>query len=441
MVESANLAWRRQVLEEATRLRGALKDAQKRRQVTLEESLEAPLPTESTEMKLFEEAQAKLKRNTTRLEQLRRQVEENHLGAHDRDDHYAIEAANANLVFLEMAEQEMERTQQRMKELEAEDTSGAQDADHETENNHPTPLSETKKSNSFKAVAGFGAQLNEVVPVSTEAASAHAAVAAAAKEETTAAAAATAAKGEKEKNIPKISAEMIKEAESTWTRMAKENPITTRTNRAATEDASHSISTESSRTRAASSASAADFAKPKTVKKEEVTFDVLCKDMHLTSSPLVFFNLACFQSGIDAEMDVMLPICGYAVAGRMLCVMGPSGTNSTTLRVALSEPAASATGREVHVADFTVGELVEVCDSILRPENVPPAEPLLDFLGLRAIENVQVGTCIQRGAAEGAASLGTPRGAHNPDMPTPRNPNTPRFRGTGVSLFPSNAFF
>jgi hypothetical protein len=68
----------------------------------------------------------------------------------------------------------------------------------------------------------------------------------------------------------------------------------------------------------------------------------------------------------EMATEVMDPICGYAIAARMMAVMGPPGTNTAVLRVALSDMHVEAS-REVLVTDFTVGDFVEVAKTIIAP--------------------------------------------------------------------------
>eukprot|EP00300_Choanocystis_sp_HF-7_P001249 c11005_g1_i1.p1 GENE.c11005_g1_i1~~c11005_g1_i1.p1 ORF type:complete len:1385 (+),score=292.59 c11005_g1_i1:330-4157(+) len=224
-------------------------------------------------------------------------------------------------------------------------------------------------------------------------------------------------------NIPKLvhTASMIQRAEDTWERMRDQ----TNQEQAAAAASSSTASTQ-------------ETSKPAPeVPQGPVTWDHIRKEMHLSSSPLVFFNLACFQGAGEADLDVMHPICGYAVAGRLLAVMGPPGTDTSTLRVALSDfpkDPSNPNQREVLVADFTVKDLFEVCDSILRPDDVRPDVSLISHFGLEKEADVQIGTCIQRGASDLKSTMGTPRGSRNPEMPTPRNPTTPRFRGTQAAV-------
>lgn len=393
------------MLEEATRLRSALKEAQHRRAVKKYNPVQVETEVYvSPEMMMFEEAQAQLQKNTNRLEALRKQVEM---------ESQSAEAEHAQLAFLDMAEKEMERTRQRMEELEMETPSEVAD-----ESPSPAPMSKTATDSSLPESQHSDGDVDHdeegslpALPTST-----------------TALIATPSDMGIKPLDIASVqkslenprqlherSVSMDQRDEQTWNNMMQEAPPTPAHHKQPSNDSS-------------------EFARPKALKKEEVTFDSIRKEMQLTSSPLVFFNLACFQNNGDADLDVMLPICGYAVAGRMLCVMGPPGTNTAILRVALSEPPQVPGQREVHVADFTIRDLVEVSDSILRPDYLSPSVPLLQHLELEAVADVQIGTCIQRGVSDSDSSMGTPRGSRNPEAPTPRNPTTPRFRGTGAGI-------
>lgn len=401
------------MLEEATRLRSALKEAQHRRAVKKTEP--DPLPCSdlivSPEMAMFEEAEAELQKNTARLAALRKQVE---------SESQSVEAEHAQLAFLDMAEKEMERTRKRMEELEMETASEATEGPTSPVASSKT---ETDVSNASESAADDEGQDNEdesLPPVKT-------------LPVTTALIAAPSERRPSEKSIKPLDISAVQKAaensranhersvsmdqrdEQTWNTMMTEAPPTPATQKPDSVEVNQ-------------------FARPKAVKKDEITFDSIHKEMRLTSSPLVFFNLACFQNTGDSDLDVMLPICGYAVAGRMLCVMGPPGTNTAILRVALSEPPQVSGQREVHVADFTIRDLVEVSDSIIRPDYLAPSVPLLKHLELEAVADIQIGTCIQRGMNDSNSTMGTPRGSRNPEAPTPRNPTTPRFRGTGAGI-------
>jgi len=159
--------------------------------------------------------------------------------------------------------------------------------------------------------------------------------------------------------------------------------------------------------------------------------------MQLSSSPLIFFNLACFQGQSEADMEVMHPICGYAVAGKLLAVLGPPGTDTSTLRVALSGMPQEGP-RDVLVADFTVASLLHVGDGSLRTSDMDPSKSMIEILELEDAADVVIGTCIQRGLRSGQnPTQGTPRGSRTPEAPTPRNPHAACFPGSQAGLHKS----
>eukprot|EP00301_Raphidiophrys_heterophryoidea_P006718 c12686_g1_i1.p1 GENE.c12686_g1_i1~~c12686_g1_i1.p1 ORF type:complete len:1482 (+),score=399.00 c12686_g1_i1:161-4606(+) len=166
-------------------------------------------------------------------------------------------------------------------------------------------------------------------------------------------------------------------------------------------------------------------------------YSTILSHMQLTSSPLIFFNLACFQGQSEADMEVMHPICGYAVAGKLLAVLGPPGTDTSTLRVALSGMPQEGP-RDVLVADFTVASLLTVGDSALRTSEMDPSKSILEILELEDAADVVIGTCIQRGLRSGQnPTQGTPRGSRTPEAPTPRNPHAQSFPGSQAGLHKS----
>eukprot|EP00301_Raphidiophrys_heterophryoidea_P005050 c12155_g1_i1.p1 GENE.c12155_g1_i1~~c12155_g1_i1.p1 ORF type:complete len:1458 (+),score=411.83 c12155_g1_i1:214-4587(+) len=169
-------------------------------------------------------------------------------------------------------------------------------------------------------------------------------------------------------------------------------------------------------------------------------YDAILSHMQLSSSPLIFFNLACFQGQNPGNIEVTHPICGYSVAGRILAVMGPTGSDTSTLRTALSGGPVEQRDASVLVVDFTVASLLQVAESSIRTSEMTTDKTLIEILGLEEAASVVIGTCIQRGAraaSTGAQEDGTPRGSRTPEAPTPRNLNAPTFANSRAGLYKS----
>jgi hypothetical protein len=140
---------------------------------------------------------------------------------------------------------------------------------------------------------------------------------------------------------------------------------------------------------------------------------------HNQQRPSLFFNLACFLPNISTDrIDMMQPICGYALIGRIVAVMGPPETDLATFLRALTgiEPqTAREAGQEqqeeapppqpspadVLHRNLTVFDLLKIAESTRPDRGSQPvhesAQSLLNNLGLIDVADTRIGTLIQRG--------------------------------------------
>eukprot|EP00299_Pterocystis_sp_00344_P009813 c4248_g1_i1.p1 GENE.c4248_g1_i1~~c4248_g1_i1.p1 ORF type:complete len:1010 (-),score=291.47 c4248_g1_i1:87-2753(-) len=143
--------------------------------------------------------------------------------------------------------------------------------------------------------------------------------------------------------------------------------------------------------------------------------------------PSLFFNLACFLPNMVTDrIDMMQPICGYALVGRIVAIMGPQETDLSAFLRALSgsEPAtARADGEEAPAPPtpssrldvlhrvLTVFELLKIAESTRADRGSQPinetTKALLVNLGLEEVADAKIGSMIQRGLSPSEAGTAT----------------------------------
>eukprot|EP00299_Pterocystis_sp_00344_P011579 c5427_g1_i2.p1 GENE.c5427_g1_i2~~c5427_g1_i2.p1 ORF type:complete len:1360 (+),score=346.01 c5427_g1_i2:60-4139(+) len=417
--------WRLRVLAESERLKANLKEAKKRREAAKKEqgATHDRLNLDQIGLDALEDAHERLAQQTSRLRGVSVEVDARVGEANEAQE---VERSLAGqLAMLELAQKEMEKTAQKIEQI---DTEVAQTSDEDTSSTLSSPVLKPSQSlienaeTTWMHMTQNGGITERPMNFEDSPVSSNTQESPAKEEEEE-------EDEEEEDPTPQSPQSPPPQKQEQETVVPANEPVPVKPKLPVLELQKDKAPKPEAQKEAQKETHKVEFAMP--AKPEQVTFETIAKPMKVKASPLVFFNLACFQGSMQNDSEVMQPICGYAIATHTLAVLGPVYTNTSVLRVALSGMESS----HVFVTNFTVKSLVDLADSTLTTGDMDKSKSLLENLGLEAAADVVIGTCIQRGAREGVA--GTPRGSRNPENPTPRKLDAKTFPNTQIGLYKS----